>query len=330
MISTRKNLQRSANRWATDYLYKYGIEYPTCQFPKCNKKAEQKYIPNPSKDTRHYINFFCKDHFQKIINPKQGYLTEDEQNDETLTAEQKHQIKTSRERQNLLNELPDPFNIKEMPKTKSQGKSKTAVRREIRAMLSGELSYIKKDYCEFPECEYTAVDKDVTYYMRPDGSIYNVSFLCRSCRGKANYDKTILQRTPSYELKQIILESENNKEYILEEGVKETTMFLKERLKKECAIRGVYPTNECCCCLSEIPKEKLLTSPKIDAVFPDGLNHLKVAFFCEDCSEMSDQHSYDLFYEYKYPAQDIAQFAPAQSSLRHYLEYKENIESAHT
>ena len=318
-------LRKSALRWANDYMFKHGIEMPECQHPRCEKQANQKHILVPNKANRKYVYFFCDNHIRQIIKGTKPGLTDEEQ--DKLSTEEQLELKEQRTKEELVKELPDPYDITDLKKTKLNGKTKTALRREIRTILRTSLSHLDQSHCENIDCKSTNLLQDISYYLRPDGSDYNVSFLCRSCKGKVNYDKTILKKTPSYELMELVKQNEDKSdEELYSKSFKEGNQFLIERLKAECSARNIFPENTCTMCGAEIPEQELL-SPKIDVVFPKASSHMYVAFFCEECQIMSDRgDSYDTFFEYGYQPQNLTDFAPPNSCIRTHFNEVEKIQ----
>jgi len=318
--------RKAALRWANDYMFKHGIEMPQCQHPRCDEKANQKHIIAPDRANRQYVYFFCDNHIRQIIKGTEPGLTDEEK--ERLSTEEQLKLKEQRTEEELVKELPDPYDITDLKKTKFNGKTKTALRREIRTLLRTSLSYLDQSHCENIDCENSSVFKDVSYYLRPDGSDYNVSFLCRSCKGKVNYDKTILKKTPSYDLKKLAKQNEDKSDAEkYTKSFQEANQFLIDRLKAECSARNIFPENKCIACLAEIPKDELF-SPKINVVFPKANSHMHVAFFCEKCTQDSDRgDSYDTFFEYRWEPQDLTQFAPPHSCIRIHLEEVEEMQT---
>jgi len=321
----RRRRKQRALRWANDYMFKHGIKYPRCQFPGCKEKSTQKHIPDPSPQEKRYMNFYCPEHSQYVTNPPKPALTEEEK-EKNLSAEQQQKIIEQREKQIKEIEIPDPYDITDLKKTKHNGKTKTAIQKEIRALLNSSLRHVKPHTCENPNCKSSKVHQEILPYMRPDGSDYNVSFLCRSCVGKVPYDERILQITPAYDLYKLAKEREGQSdEDKFRESWKEGNQFLIERLKLECSARNIFPESKCTMCGASIPEDELF-SPKTDIVFPRGVSHMHVAFFCEDCQLMSDGFgSYDTIRKYGYEPQDLTEFAPPSSCLRSHLEFLEDI-----
>ena len=320
----RRRRKQRALRWANDYMFKHGIEMPQCQIPGCKEKSTQRHIPDPSPQKKRYMNFYCSEHSQFITNPPKPSISEDEQ--ERLSAEEQQKLLEQRKKAIKKIEIPDTYDITDLKKTKHNSKTKTAIQKEIRSLLNSSLRHVKPHTCENPNCKSSKVHQEILPYMRPDGSDYNVSFLCRSCVGKVPYDKLVLQTTPAYDLYQLAKEREGQTdEDKFRESWKEGNQFLIERLKLECSARNIFPESECTMCGAPIPEDQLF-SPKTDIVFPRGVSHMHVAFFCEICKQDSDGlGSYDTMRYYGFEPQDLTEFAPPSSCLRKHLEFLNRI-----
>jgi len=321
-----KNLQAQARAWVDNYLFKHGIKYPTCTISGCDKQAKQKYIPNPSHETRHLVIFVCPEHLQSIINPP---------------SSTKYKVSNRENKiQSLQGDLPEPTNIHEMVKTKDNGRSKNALRQEIRKLIKQHLPHLKNKMCENKssgEKSKCKSGEDVTYYLRQEKSPFEVSFLCRSCRAKVKHYPEILQKTPTYNVKKMATESipadaleQNQTNYTLEQANK----LLKSELQRWSASYGIAPSPLCAIpqCDYEFPEDKIF-SDEVNILFPAGNNPLIVALFCPEHTSMQDnlEMAYQDYYQFKYSSrtspnkQNLAYFRSPETLLTYHLEEQDRI-----